>query len=170
MKAVREMKVELIESLLTHGSNANAVDDAGQAPLMYLGRNSVLDNLPTGGGGHSGKPQSWDEKSARQIVSMLLAHGANLNLIDKRGMSAMKAAAYAGQSSLVHILLDNGADPNDALVGAVAYGNEELLAALLRKGADVNIPVKREKTLLHYAKSLKRPQIIAILVKAGAQE
>ena len=179
MRAANRLQPELVELLLSRGSNANAVDDRGKTALMYIGDNSNSEQIALGTGragmaslmaGFPDRPHPSPGNTARRIVSLLVAHGANLNLVDKRGMSAMKAAAYAGQFSLVQVLLDNGANPNDALVGAVGYGNEDLLTKLFDRGADANIPVKREHSLLHYARKLKRPQIVAILVKAGAKE
>ena len=49
---------------------------------------------------------------ALPLARMLLAHGANPNLRQQRGWTALHGAAASGQSSLVKLLLEHGADPS----------------------------------------------------------
>jgi ankyrin repeat protein len=101
-------------------------------------------------------------------VNSLIAHGARIDAKDKIGLTAMSYAHT--QRALMHALLEKGANPSDALSGVVASGDEDLLTALLKRGADPNTNVRGAGSLLHYARMRKRPQIIAILIKAGARE
>ena len=79
---------------------------------------------------------------------------------------------HDGDLAAVQQRLDNGADPNGAdaygtthLCGALKWGNDELVYALLEAGADPNLPSRKWLTPLHYAKS---PEMVTLLLEYGA--
>ncbi|KAJ9498592.1 hypothetical protein H2202_005778 [Exophiala xenobiotica] len=76
------------------------------------------------------------EGGSLEIVRMLLDAGTDVN--EKSSSRPLKAAAERGRRDLVDLLLQNGADPSDALTSAVRGGRLEIAQMLLDAGADVN--------------------------------
>ena len=80
------------------------------------------------------------------VVRLLIAHGADVNLIDNDDRSSLSVACERGYDDLVELLLDHGADMN--LVRSVYHCSPFLLACikgcfstvklLVDRGADVN--------------------------------
>ena len=113
--------VESTRLLLDKGANPNMVSQTGATPLM--------------GARH------WD------VVSLLVAHGANATARSKRGETALGDAAGRGDLSAVKLLLEKGADVNAAdyrgytpLLQAVQYDRDspDIVKLLLERGANVN--------------------------------
>jgi len=81
-----------------------------------------------------------DVESAR----VLLAAGANVNDALPDGAQALTVAAHSGQGAVAMLLLEKGADANAAAIGytalhaAVLRGDQELVGALLKHGAQPN--------------------------------
>jgi hypothetical protein len=94
-----------------------------------------------------------------QAVEALLAEGADVNVKDGIGFTALFGAARSGHTETVKLLLAKGADPNvklptsgtTALMYAALNGHNDIVVALLDKGADVNEKNKRGITSLMYA-------------------
>lgn len=79
------------------------------------------------------------------IVRLLLEKGADINVQDKWGRTALMMAAREGRLELVRLLLDWEADINirnengyTAVMLAAWRGHVEVVQALLDRGADVN--------------------------------
>lgn len=98
-----------------------ALDEGGLTPLLF----STLDG---------------DVASATRLLDA----GADVNDVSAAGTSALVMAAYRGQSALVLLLLERGADANAAAAGytalhcAVLRGDREMVKMLLDHGANVN--------------------------------
>lgn len=111
---------ELVGWLTEQGADVHATDDDGMTPLML----AVADS---------------------RKVKLLLDHGAKAKVKTNLGRPALlMAAAYAGNSESVHLLLDAGADVNfhdardwTALVLAARTGDKAMVRSLIRAGADV---------------------------------
>lgn len=80
-----------------------------------------------------------------EMIKLLLAHGANVNLADEKGQTALMHACLAGMQDNAILLLKNKADPNSAdsmgttaVMIATKADNLELCEALFDKGADPN--------------------------------
>jgi len=78
-------------------------------------------------------------------VKTLLDKGADVNVRDADGNTALDWAAGEGQLEIVKILLDKGADVNvkgmlgfTPLMAATTHGHTEIVKILLDRGADVN--------------------------------
>jgi ankyrin repeat protein len=116
MWAAGRDQIALVKLLLSHGINPNAQNHSGQTPLMWA-VGPQYSHIPT-------KPPSTksDTRSLLQghepelgdnerVVAALLAGGANVNLQDQAGNSAL---AYAVQQRpwLLSMLLARGGDVN----------------------------------------------------------
>lgn len=71
----------------------------------------------------------WAAKNGNnQIVELLIENGANMDLQDFGGWTALMHAVYKGRTEVVHTLIDSGADVNVKNVGdhTALYIAEEL--------------------------------------------
>jgi uncharacterized protein len=118
-----------VMKLLTLGANVNATNGLGYSALINVEA-------------CKGK----EEPTRVQLVELLIAKGASVNLRSSDGTSALMYAARNGDTQAVNALLTNGAtvDAADnqgetALMKAAASScNEETVRALLSAGADLS--------------------------------
>lgn len=106
-----------------------------------------------------------------EIIKLLLAHGANPNLIDKKSRDTpISLAIRHGNIVTIKIFIDNGADVNilDAnnespLHTAVLWKNTQIVKLLLSSGADVHGAGGYPPIII-----APNMEIYNILIKAGA--
>ena len=157
----------VVDLLLAKGADAKAVDNRG---LTFLGAASAACN-----------PHQ---------VRIAVAKGLDVNAKDALGFTPLMNAAGNGDLESVRILIENGADVNavsakdpirvlngpidlgyyTALMLGSFYGPPEIVDALFRAGAKVDLRDIRGRTALHYAVSTEaqNPRIVSLLLKAGA--
>jgi len=110
------------------------------------------------------------------VVRLLLDRGASADQQTGDGVSALQCAASTSQSEMVKLLLDRGADVNhrdqagrtalfDAACRECPPENARLLLA---RGADVNAKDNKGRTAFYYAEANANQDVVAVLVKAGA--
>ena len=109
-----------------------------------------------------------------EIVSLLLAAGANANLVETTGSTALIAASNAGHVEVVSLLLDAGADTDvvdkrgmTALIMASDRGHAAVVSLLLDAGADSNVATH---TALMSACFQGDVDIVNLLLKAGVDK
>ncbi|MEB3310246.1 MAG: ankyrin repeat domain-containing protein [Snowella sp.] len=117
MLAAAHNRVEICDRLIQTEIELDAVNDDGSTALMVAAYK-----------GHS------------VIVQSLLTAGANPHLIDTQGDSALKLAIQSKNLATIATLLQFGVDPNsgNVLLLATRLGQKEAVKLLLEKGADVN--------------------------------
>ena len=122
----------------------------------------------------------------------LLAAGADIDAAAPTGASPLVLASHSGEGEFAAFLLDEGADPSqmqagyNALHAAILRGDERLVEALLRHGADPNVrletgtpqrrtsadwaldPALVSATPYWLAAYYREPNIMRDLVAAGA--
>jgi uncharacterized protein len=185
--------------LLDRGANPNLLDVKGRGALYAVVdiRNEDYSAMPS--------RKENDPLPSLEIVKDLLAHGANpnaqltKNLPGRSGMDSgdttldegatpLMRAARAGDSAVMRLLLDKGADPklttkegNTALMFAAGVGyrdkntrgsESEALEALkvaLAQGLDINQANSKGETALHGAALRGADTIVQFLVEHGAQ-
>lgn len=113
-------------------------------------------------------------------VASLLRRGAPVNAGDKHCTTPLYKAAVQGETEIVRMLLEVGADPNresggedegTPLCAAASWGYTEIVRLLLQHGADPNAietPNKGPMTALKWATRNGHDDVVAILVEAGA--
>ena len=112
------------------------------------------------------------------VTRVLLADGADVNALDRSGLTPLQVAAASNtNSSAIQLLLDAGADINargknglTPLHDAAGMNtNTEIIQPLLNAGASINAQDKWGQTPLHLAAwHNKNPEIIIELLKFGA--
>ena len=114
-------RLEIVTLLLELGA---ATDDVEQNPLI---ESCALRNT--------------------DVARLLVAHGANMNVIDNGGRTSLSISCKEGYDDLVELLLDHGADMNLAsdtysikhpLLCATAHDWVSTVKLLLDRGADVH--------------------------------
>ena len=105
----------------------------------------------------------------------LVAAGADLDLKDREGHSALVLALEHSSAEAVSLLLENGADVNTMnnsgvtpLMLSVKKYSTEAVALLLNKGADPNPKVKPDNSPLMLAVKHSTTKVVRLLVEQGA--
>jgi hypothetical protein len=152
--AVENGNREMVQLLLSHGANVNAVDEFGRTALMRLGEDSTSDLV-------------WD----------LIGAGARVNQKDENGETALMAAAYRNNSNLVKELLEAGADVNTAnddgataLIIAASNGRVNNVRTLILAGANMEARDSQGKNALMHAVENEQRAVIRFLRAKGAIE
>ena len=98
--AARLADAPLMRSLIELGADPTITNEDGTTVLM----------VASGVGIHSPGEDPGTETEALACVALALELGGDPNAIDQLGETALHGAAYRGANSLVHLLVDQGAD------------------------------------------------------------
>ncbi|KAH7089729.1 vegetative incompatibility protein HET-E-1 [Paraphoma chrysanthemicola] len=119
--------------------------------------------------------QAAASEGIEEVVLLLLANGADIDVSSSFHGSALQAASKYGHEQIVSVLLDNGADVNtcgglhgSALGSASMYNRATIVKRLLDAGADVTITDFRGRPPLMYAAQMGYFDIVKELVQHGA--
>ena len=135
VEVIRNEQASVLE-LLARGANPNCCDSRGITPLHRAAR--------------------WGRNNH---ISLLLAHGANIDTVDSwDGRTPLALAAREGFADSVRILLTEGASVDSAdlegctpLHHATAFNRVAVIDVLLAHGASPDVPNKAGTTPLHVA-------------------
>src|SRR5437867_9117230 len=111
MWAAAENHPEAAKVLIAHGADLNARSTALEYKTDRFGLEGVVTILPRG----SWTPLMYAAREGSEGVASVLAEaGANLNLTDPDGTTALVLAIINGHYDTAALLLEKGADPNIA--------------------------------------------------------
>ena len=176
---VRRDRLDLLNTLLEHGADAReapmADPVAGRAINALLQSHGAVFDLNSPG-------EKWppliyasrgDKGEHPQRVRALLELGADVNIRDYKGKTALHRAASAGFTRVMAALLAHGADIDaadcrgeTALFDAIRARRKDAVALLLSNGATPHVRNHKEATPLRVArraKSNEAAQIAALL-------
>ncbi|TRZ49354.1 ankyrin repeat domain-containing protein [bacterium] len=131
------------DNISVQGADAicRAARDGNELAVMDLIEKGANINS-TGGGPLDFSPLMWASNEGNiSLLGLLLNRGADPNLRNRRGSSALLLAAITGHLDVVRLLLDSGADLHfktqgvSALSAAAAEGHLEVVRLLLERGA-----------------------------------
>jgi len=197
LSTIKRRQLDIIVSLLNHGTNPNGVDQYRHAPLLNAitfsgvfgqrsGSSTPYEDIiqllleygadPNGFGfTNNGITPMMNATMAGSLYSMqiLFVGGGNLDTTDKDGNTLLHLSIGHGINK-VQWLLDNGADPNilntrgfSAFRKACWEGLLEYAEILLYNGANINASDKNGDTILHLARKYNK-DIIQWLLDNGA--
>jgi ankyrin repeat protein/L-ascorbate metabolism protein UlaG (beta-lactamase superfamily) len=168
----------LFASVLTMPIGAQQIHDAVRAGDLAKVKALVAEN-----------PQVVNEKDARgrtplhfachsgnmEIVTFLIAHGADVKAADPDGFTPLHWAAFAGQADAARALIKAGADPNALSAEGVSplesafYGRHpEAVDVLLEGGLKVETTGEAGRALLHRAALAGFGSLLDYLIARGA--
>ena len=188
----QELGVGIARLLLERGADPNARQKNGFIPLhwaAYKGRLKIAQLLL----GHNPNPNAeivWGEKPLNKvsqdeyssqehgvaIARPLREHGMDVDARCKVHATALHYAALAGNSDIVQLLLEHGADPNAendhgrTPLHSLSRGKDKshdrigIARLLLESGAGVNAKEKNSWTLLHSAVFNMKLEIVQVLL------
>ena len=191
MKAVENGDKDVVAFLIDHGANVTIKDKCGytalhRACIIYhdcspevlscLIENGADVNLSTD---KNRTPlMTACEYGHVNTVTFLIEHGANVNLQDWTGLTAVHYAVRGSQAcEILSCLMENGADVDAKTCGgltplmiAAERGDTKVATFLIEHGANVDLPDKIGATALCYA--LKCPgnlcEVGSCLIENGA--
>ena len=159
--AVLRSQVQLVEALLDHGADANAVVEHGTNGRRFSADYSIRHQL-------IGTNAFWlaAKYGELEILRTLAEHGADPFVVPEGGMSALQAAIGMPGSSLEsrRDRIGNSAqDPDDEERRTL-----ELARIVIDLGVDVNAADQRGNTALHDAVRKDFASVVELLVARGA--
>ena len=164
---VNDALLDKLKIAIESGANVNVQTSRGYSPLIFLAKSDVTEpNI--------------------EMVDLLLRNGANPNLQDRGGETALHWASTRGFLEMVEKLLESenidinitNIDGRNAL-HSIFDDEEELfypdnvepiMKLLIEKGININETDDSGKTALHLAAEQNRGVAIGVLLRAGADE
>jgi len=119
----------------------------------------------------------YGEERILNIVKFLLNNGANVNIQNKHGKTALHEAVFFRKNKIIELLLENLADVNikDNDGNTVLHISTkfktigiEIVNLILNKGSYINIKDNKGNTALHIAVIFNRTERIKLLLEKGA--
>jgi HEAT repeat protein len=163
-QAINNLEVENVRLLLDAGIDPNErLDDAGMRPLhvLYFGSGCTVMSYPS-------------PDSTTTLTHLFLERGADPNIADDRGNTALKLAASACDAKIVRILIAAGADMAkednfgmtafDLAIGISAFSGSDAPEAFIDAGFRIT-PENAAKLRENYSDN---PRIQEILNRATA--
>lgn len=169
--AVSKGKFDMVKHLLDLGFDPNAKDTDGQTPLMLI--YGFIDTT---------------SEDLIKMITILVNGGAEVNVIDSRGVSPLLLAYYEGKEEVIEHLIQLGAtsvietkmDAQEALIlleinsvdkykQAIAFGNLGAVKLFLKAGYDPNISDETAgSTMLFQLVFPEDLKMMELLLKNGA--
>lgn len=179
--AIQENDLQKVTTLLRDGKNINNQDFLGYSPLHYAAKyakeaivaylveaKALLDQASVRNGN---TPLLLAVKRGhKKIVSLLLAAGANPNIVNRQGYNALQFAIQQSRRDLMQLLLQAGAaystGPSPLLM-AIKGRSLPIVQLLLQQKQMVETKDKKGYTELHWAARENVVAIFRALLKSG---
>ena len=183
LDAIRADDGDRVRTLLAKGGDPNATDSNQASALMYAAlyaRPGVIGQLLRAGADFkyrdpNGLTALVLAAHSYKSAKILIDAGADVNAKSKIGLTPfMTAAAYPGNTALLRLMLEKGADTKVSALGATALtlaaltGDADSTELLLQSGADPNAAGPGGFSALHLAVMRADRHMVQLLLEAGA--
>ena len=179
---------DVLQVLVNHGANVNMIDRNGENALTkalvrmkkynsatcakaveILKKTNVDMNVKN----KDGVPALSLAYTKPEELKQLLETGADPNLRDNNGRTALMKSTYPVQVESIRLLLEHGADPNvtdnkGMTPLMVQRDSPEAVALLIKAGARINAREKFGRTALFYSVMFNQIKSVKALLEAGA--
>ena len=178
---------EALKEIIAHEGHLDAQNFDGETALWlacsYRQQDSVKILLGSGSNpniacisGNTSLHAAINGRCSKNIVSLILDHGADVNVANKANETALTLACSNKKEGVINVLLNARADPNIAdatgktcLHNAVIHEcSKDVLQNIIDHGADVNAVNMANKTALIIACVRKNEVAINVLLNASA--
>lgn len=178
---------DTVKDLLSKGADAN-IGVGNSLPLLIAARegHEGVVQILLQAGAHvnvvTAEGTALEEATLNgrsKVLTMLFAAGACFPEYDKQGSQLLSLALCHKFNAAALVLLQHGADPNEAaatnkelnsaLMLACPGCSMEVIDALIEAGAEVNVE-RNQATALSIARAHRRPEVAARLLLAGAED
>ena len=196
--SIKKGDTEIIRLLVEKGADINVYDSSGKTPLIaavesgsetdaaFLISNGADVNRKSSRGSAPLFSALTDSPKHLKLISLLSAKGANLNIKDNSGRTALMIACEQGYRRTAEMLIKNGADSKikdfsgkNAMDYAVKKQNSAIVKLLLVPGenhsasayallGDQCVEEKRyREAISYYSKAIKEDHTINVYVNMG---
>ena len=178
---------ETIQDIHDHGAHVNAANEAGATPLLLACSTTQTETVKLLLGamadpniayydGDTCLHAAISADCSNETIQEIIDYGANVNVVNKRGRTALLLGCFYRQLDSVSVLLEAGADPTIAdeegfscLHAAVdGYCSKDTLQTLINHGAHINATRKDGTNALLRACKTGQSESVRFLVEAGA--
>lgn len=145
-----QQRMDLVTELLNRGADINTTRRDGETPLLAAAGSTEL-----------------------AMFALLVTRGADLSARDRSGTSVMEVEAENNHAALVRVLKSNDRGSKQkvyfaCLRAALMEGYDDQVKLLIANGLDVRTRDANGYTALHYAATSRDRDVLAMLIKAGA--
>ncbi len=142
IEAVSEDALNRVKRLLQEGADANAVDEKGHPALL----------------------RAIKHHASKEMVELLLEHGADLFWTAPEGVGLLDEAVEKNRLDLAELFIEKGLDPATtrrqsgmtALMLAACFDYVEMMELLYEKGADIYAEDEFGLTAADFARKLRK--------------
>lgn len=177
---------ELIQLLISYGSDLNIVHSSGRYSLMTAAHFNYTDILEILIDACKGNHTIIDQQDIqgnnaamyaykRDVLQLLLDAGSYININNNAGTTLLINAAKLKYIDIVQLLIEKGVDlnqqdinQNTALLVAIKNKSFHEAELIIHAGADVNIQNDYGNTALLIATKLESVEMILLLISKGA--
>ncbi len=192
LEAIRSGNEADAVSALDEGADSNAKDAAMPAIVVAAGKQQAITvaalinrgaDVNAGGIKEDGTGERWTALMAasvigsKEVVHLLLAADAKVDMPDAKGVTALMLASANGRNDVMEVLLRKGADMDKKcdsgytpLLFATKGGHLGAIRILLARGAVVECKDKQNTTPLMVAAQMGFTEIAALLLQHGADK
>ena len=180
IKNITEEHINLIDELLKSGGmDLDIKNNNGDTALLLLSNKCIYDyDLASQDSENGTNLLSVYNNNRYLTIYLLVVHGANVNILDKRGLNAL-SYLYNVNEKLVQLLIiagsnldvlinDGTMNNNTILMYNSNIGDYSMVEALIEYKANINLENKNKNTALSYAYSYENISILKLLIKNKA--
>ena len=186
--ADNDIPQEIVQAIIDHGADVNATNKTNQTALLlayHKGKADIINTLLNAGadpniavtdGNTCLHYAAQDRFFPKEAIRAAINKGANVNATNHKNQTVVLLACKKGNTNIINMLLDAGADPNVAdtngytCLHATAYCGvrQGVFQAIIDHGVDVNATNKQNQTALLVACTQQNTDLINTLLNAGA--
>lgn len=165
-----EGRLEIVKYLVENGASVDAevlTITKNLEIFEYLLEQGNLNINSVGYLGMTALSSASIEYGNLEMIKYLLEKGADINVKNEDGSTALMTASMYGNLEIIKYLIENGADINakdnddsTALIYASKWGNLETVEYLVKNGADINIKDIENKTALDWAANSRIEEVL----------